>query len=101
MGELTREDILADLKAELVKRAVGYRVSFNYRRVVEKDDSEILRGVDLAVLVLEDAACALVFYTTTHTKVLSDPSPEQRIKSPWTVGTLEDAAKAVCGALEV
>jgi len=105
--DLTKEGILTDLKAELSKRSAGYRSQFNYRRVkefVSEDETlitEILRTVDLSVFTLEEAAQAIAFFTALHTKTLSDPLPEQVNKSLWLVGTLEDAAKAVCDALEV
>lgn len=101
MEQLTHKAVLADLKAELGKRSAGYRTLLSYRRLIETESSETLRSVDLAIFTLEDAASMNVFSITVRTKILSDPSPEQVIKVPWTVGTLDDAARTICDLLEV
>lgn len=97
---LTPDKILADLKGELIKRSSGHRTAFNYRRVVEQEDREVLYTVDLAVFTLESAARVVAFNTMTRTKVLSDPSSEMHEQSVWAVGTLEDAAQAICSVLK-
>lgn len=91
------ETILKLLTTDLRERRAGYRLGIGFQHLVEESDT--LRMVNLTLYVLENCGRVGAFQTDIRVKLLSDPSPEQKTVSEWRIGTLEDAAKAVCTGL--
>lgn len=101
---LTEQKVLGAL-ADLRKKPASHRVSHVFHQLEDlpgdenTPDSDVRHEVHLTVFLLEDGASTTAFRTETYIKILSDPTPADHISETWRIGTLEDAARAVCDRL--
>ena len=96
---MTPDEVQTTLQADLGRqRPVGYCKMIGFPYLDEETDT--LRIADTVLFILDKDVRAVAFRIEARTKMLSDPSPEQRTQGVWQAGSLEDAARAICAAIK-